>query len=319
MRLIMPSIATHYLFGQDLLNRLDHSEQDTLAKSMGAFRLGLQGPDIFLYDLIHTKIAKDMNFGEIMHTKRTDIFFFHYIEYLKTNKLCDNATAIAYFYGMLCHYSLDSTAHPYIYYSTNLYGNSPEGQAKSLFAHRQFETDLDELLYYDRTKKSICNINRASFMDITPIEIAVICPILAYAISETYKSDVSAAYIKGAIKRCLKLNSILNDNFGNKKKLTKHISGNEMIYTRKLPSRKCLNEKHELWLVPIDGEIMQSSFLDLYNHGLATAVRLIAMAHDTMNNQCELSKFITATGGKSYTTGVNWRIDDEMSYFKSSI
>lgn len=315
----MPSIATHYLFGQDLLNRFSDRPKQTIEKSMGAFRLGLQGPDIFLYDLIHTHIAKGLNFGKIMHTKRTDIFFYKYIDYLKTINLCNNDAAVAFFYGMLCHYSLDCIAHPYIYYFTNLHDTSPEGTAKSVSNHRQFETDIDELLYHDRTGRSICNVKRTSFIEISTDEINLLSPALAYAISETYKCDVSASYVKGTIKRCITLNSILNDNLGEKKKIFKKYSGNEMIYSRQLPSRKCLNESHDIWLVPVDGKVMQSSFMDLYNHGLANAVRLVTMANDVLYGTEKVSKFITATGGKSYDTGLNWRMDDEMNYFKSEI
>lgn len=319
MREIMPSIATHYLFGQDLLGRSSESLRQTIKNGEGAFRLGLQGPDIFLYDLIHTHIAKNMNFGKIMHTKRTDIFFFKYIEYLKQNDLCLNDVAVAFLYGMLCHYSLDCIAHPYIYYFTNLHDTSPDGIAKSVSNHRQFETDIDELLYHDRTGHSICNVKRTSFIKISSDEIETISPALAGAISETYKCDVSASYVKGTIKRCISLNSILNDNLGEKKKLFKNHSGQEMIFSRQLPSRKCLNENNDIWLVPVDGKVMQSSFMELYNHGLANAARLINMADDVLRGNSKISGFVTATGGKSYDTGLNWRMNEKMNYYKSDI
>ena len=46
----MPSLATHFLFGQDVFKETDNSIERTIKKSFGAFRLGLQGPDIFFYD-----------------------------------------------------------------------------------------------------------------------------------------------------------------------------------------------------------------------------------------------------------------------------
>ena len=82
----MPSLATHFLFGQDIFKKSDRSIQETIKKSSGAFRLGLQGPDIFFYDLLHSVIARSKNIGTKMHTQRTDIFFYHYIDYLKDYK-----------------------------------------------------------------------------------------------------------------------------------------------------------------------------------------------------------------------------------------
>ena len=322
----MPSLATHFLFGQDLFKKLDSSIEGTIKKSMGAFRLGLQGPDIFFYDLFHSVIAHNKNIGSKMHTERTDIFFYHYIDYLKDNNLYKNAIATSYLYGMLCHYSLDCISHPFVYYFTNLHDKSSEGKNKSLSIHCQFESDIDELLYMDRNGKNICDVKRSEFMDISSKEIDVISPIIAYAISETYKCDITANFVRGSIKRGLKINSLLNDRYGVKKPfigmIEKPIMGNHigtsLMFTRKLPSRVCLNENHEEWHVPFNNKEMHSSFMDLYQLGLTNASRLVHMAKDVMNKKCSISKFVSSTGGMSYHTGLDWKLGDEMIFFKSN-
>lgn len=321
----MPSIATHYIFGQDLLQKADDSIKNTLKQSIGAFQLGLQGPDIFFYDLIHSSIARNKSIGKIMHKRRTDIFFYKYIDYLREHKLYKNPTALSYFYGMLCHYSLDCIAHPFIYYFTNLQDKSTSGIRKSLDCHVLFESNIDELLYHDKTGKNICNINRTEFMNISKNEIAIISPIIAYAISETYKCDITKNYVRGSIKRGLKINSMLNNKYAIKRPilgiLEKTILGNNfgknMMYTRKLPSRMCLNEHHQKWHLPVDNKEFYSSFQDLYNQGLTNALDLITMATDVMGGRCSISSFIRATGGKSYHTGIEWRLNNEMQYFKN--
>ena len=140
----MPSLVTHYLFGQDILSRIEPSSAELINYNKGAFCLGLQGPDIFLYDLLHTNIAGNRNLGRIMHIIKTDLFFRNYMESLIKKNLSENKAAISYFYGMLCHYSLDCSTHPYIYYHTNLHDTTPAGEKKSILAHREFETPLDE-------------------------------------------------------------------------------------------------------------------------------------------------------------------------------
>jgi len=322
----MPSLATHFLFGQDIFKKSDRSIQETIKKSSGAFRLGLQGPDIFFYDLLHSVIARSKNIGTKMHTQRTDIFFYHYIDYLKDYNLDKNATAISYLYGMLCHYSLDCISHPFVYYFTNLHDKSPEGKNKSLSIHCQFESDIDELLYMDRNGENICDVKRSRFMDISQKEIDVISPIIAHAISETYRSDITANYVKGSIKRCLKINRLLNNRYGIKKPvigfIEKPIMGNHigtsLMFNRKLPSRACLNEKYEEWHIPFNNKVMHSSFMDLYRHGMADATRLVQMASDVINKKCAISKFISSTGGMSYHTGLDWKLGDEMNFFKSN-
>lgn len=323
----MPSLATHFIFGQDLLQRIDDSVKNTIENSMGAFRLGLQGPDIFFYDLVHSSIARNKGIGKIMHKKRTDIFFYKYIDYLKEHKLSKNATALSYFYGMLCHYCLDCIAHPFIYYFTNLHDKSPSGIRSSLDLHVLFESNIDELLYNDKTGKNICNMNRSEFMNISKNEITIISPIIAYAISETYKCDITKNYVIGSIKRGLRINSMLNNRFVIKRPLIgileKTLLGNNfgksMMYTRKLPSRMCLNENNQEWHLPVDNKELYYSFQDLYNQGLTNALDLVAMAANVMGGKCSILSFIRATGGQSYHTGIDWRLDNEMKYFKSSI
>jgi len=322
----MPSLATHFLFGQDLFKKLDVTIEGTIKKSSGAFRLGLQGPDIFFYDLLHSVISGNQNIGSKMHTQRTDIFFYYYIEYLKDNNLYENSIATSYLYGMLCHYCLDCISHPFVYYFTNLHDKSPEGKNKSLSIHCQFESDIDELLYMDRNGKNICDVKRSKFMAISQGEIDVISPIIAHAISETYKCDITANYVRGSIKRGLKMNSLLNNRYGIKKPLIGFIEkpilgnhiGTSLMFTRKSPSRICLNENHEEWHIPYNNQKMHSSFMDLYNLGISDALWLVHMARDVMNKKCSISKFINSTGGMSYHTGLNWRLGDDMKFFKSN-
>jgi len=322
----MPSLATHFLFGQDLFKRIDKPIKIAIKKSSGAFRLGLQGPDIFFYDLLHSVISHDKNIGSKMHTQQTDIFFYHYIDYLKDNNLQTNAIATSYLYGMLCHYSLDCISHPFVYYFTNLHDKSPKGKDKSLSTHCQFESDIDELLYMDRNHKNICDVKRSKFMAISQKEIDVISPIIAHAISETYKCDITSKYVRGSIQRGIKMNSLLNNRYGIKKPLIGFIEkpiignhiGTSLMFTRKLPSRVCLNEEHEEWHIPFNNKEMHSSFMDLYNLGLTDAIRLVHMVNDVMNKHCSITKFVNSTGAMSYHTGLNWHLGDEMLFFKSN-
>jgi hypothetical protein len=321
----MPSLATHYLFGQDVMQKTNEPVRNTIEKSIGAFYLGLQGPDIFFYYLAHAVIARNHNIGKFMHAKRSDLFFYKYIHYLNDHKLNKNAAALSYFYGMLCHYSLDCIAHPYIYYFTNLHDKSNSGIRKSLDSHVLFESGIDELLYHDRTSQNICDIKRSVFMNISKSEIAVISPIIAYSISETYKCDISANFVKGSIRRCRTSNAMLNNRLGIKRVLIgnieKKLMGNHftkyMMYTRKLPSRSCLNENHQEWHFPTDNKELHLSFMDLYHFGMNNALDLIEQASQVMNGKCSISSFIQATGGKSYHTGTDWRLEHQMIYFKS--
>lgn len=322
----MPSIATHYLFGQTFYKSSNHFIKNTIRQSKGAFLLGLQGPDIFLYDILQSMVTKDKNIGKIMHTERTDIYFYKFISYVREHNLYHNPTVLAYFYGILCHYCLDCATHPYVYYFTSSNDTTPVGKQASLEAHFRFEANIDQLLFHDFTGIPISNIHRSNFMKISSKEIKTLSPVIAFAVSETYKSDFSYSFIEGSIKRGLLINSILNDKYGIKRCCIGKIENifskkhmiTSMIYSKKLPSRSCLNEDKKDWYIPVDNTKMQVSFIDLYHQGLTQAHMLINMASEMMNGKCKISKFINATGAMSYHTGQIWRGHNQMHYFNTN-
>lgn len=311
----MPSLATHYLFGKSLLEKVNPTIRNTILEHEGAFFLGVQGPDIFLYDPALLVIAKEKNIGKIMHSKKTDIYFYKYIMYLKEHHLSKNPIALSYFYGILCHYCLDCAAHPYVYDRTQLPGMDKKSKTISIESHFRLESDIDLLLYYRNTGKKIHTINRSTFMKLTDSERNVLSPIIAYAISESYKSDFSSKFISASIKRGLWANAFLNDKFGIKRFFIKNLERllfksqvlTNMIYPRKLPSNECLNEHHKKWNIPFDNEERNDSFMELYNQGLSQAAILVNMAYEVMNGKCSISDFIKATSGLSYHTGKSWR------------
>ena len=323
----MPSLATHFLFGQDLSKVTDHSVENIIKRSPGAFCLGLQGPDIFFYDIVRTALGPNKKIGSLMHTKRTDTYFYNYMSYLKENNLCKNAAVTSYFYGILCHYSLDCAAHPFIYYHTNLHDTSSAGCNKSLAAHCRLESDIDALLYNDHTSQNICDIRRSSFMNISTKEVDMISPVIANAISKTYNCSFSASHIKRSIHRGLTTNALFNSRYGIKasvlavveKPIVKSHLGSSLMFNRTLPARNCLNENHEEWRLPFNNQEMHDSFSDLYNSGLSNADRLITLANHTLNDYCDISDFASATGGMSYHTGIHWKSGDNMKYLKSTI
>lgn len=311
----MPSLVTHYLFGQDILELVDESCIRHIGLSEGAFRLGLQGPDIFFYDPIQTLIAGDKQIGSKMHKTRSDIYFYKFIQYVKENHLADNSTIRAYFYGILCHYCLDYTAHPFIYSMTDQHIDGTAGKRLSLSLHCQLESNIDELLYQERCHESISKRKRSDFFQISQKEQSIIAPAIAQAVSETYKCDISERYIRGTICRAKISNCLLQDSFGLKKhlfgclefQLTKSHVLTSLIFHTKLPAGDFMNLNHKEWLIPYNKESCTLSFKDLYQNAVKEAVTLINMADAVFEGKSSISIFVTETKGLSYHTGQPWR------------
>lgn len=139
----MPAIATHYLFGQEVYRRLiEKNRKDIIAvirKYRQDFNIGLQGPDpMFYYNPLHKNEVveyasriHDMSGAEFMNDAKA---------YIKESK---DFRALAYALGFVCHYTLDSEAHP----TVNRLGKDSKG-------HIQIETELDrEILLREILKR----------------------------------------------------------------------------------------------------------------------------------------------------------------------
>ena len=78
--IFMPGFTTHYLFGVETCHRLGASPlRRELMENHTSFGLGLQGPDIFFYDLPSYVIYKN-NIGSVAHTTDTGKFLFFLLQ-----------------------------------------------------------------------------------------------------------------------------------------------------------------------------------------------------------------------------------------------
>lgn len=126
----MPSAYTHYRFGKEVLSCLPSRFRKTIEQYMDLYHIGLHGPDILFY--YHPLTSNPINkTGYDMHDEYADQFFKETSELWKTSA---NQEALkAYLYGFVCHFTLDSTCHPYIEKIIQVTGLS----------HAEIETELD--------------------------------------------------------------------------------------------------------------------------------------------------------------------------------
>lgn len=105
----MPSNYAHYRFGTQLIATMPPKAQRTVRRFRQLYDMGLHGPDILFYqsllpgggklrDKFHGQTGK-MFFERVCHTMR----------------LSPSEGAMAYLYGVLAHYALDSLSYPFIH------------------------------------------------------------------------------------------------------------------------------------------------------------------------------------------------------------
>lgn len=128
----MPSAYAHLCFGGDVLSRLPASAKDAVHKHRKLYDLGTHGPDLFYFYRFWAIHWTD-SLGYVYHYGDSKGYFSQIAESLRP---CAGEDAVAYLYGLLSHYALDSLCHPYVK------ATDEAGQAQ----HVEIETEFDRFL-----------------------------------------------------------------------------------------------------------------------------------------------------------------------------
>lgn len=281
----MPGFATHYLFGVDAYKELTSRKLSVrIARHHHAYALGLQGPDIFFYYLPSYILHKE-NLGALAHANKTGEFFSHLLDsrLLFTAKPKDLSIADAYIMGFMGHYSLDSTAHPYVYAFTGYHPSQPQSNLDYFGKHAYFETEIDNTLIYRKKHIIPSRFKQSRTIALSPRERNVIAKMLNYTYRNTYPDYFSNdAIMKSAPYWMLTFLRWMNDPSGQKKVILRWIE-QQLIHhaylSPMLPSDRYhfisdpLNLKQKKWTHPWTGESSCCGFMDLYKKALRLYIR----------------------------------------------
>ncbi len=149
----MPSMYAHQKFGNDVLYLLPKEVRERIAEQEDLYHIGLQGPDIFFYH-------KPLSWGEIpqygnhLHDLTGHVFW----EKLLTQYFLISGDdgemqerrgrSRIYLYGVLCHYTLDSTCHAFI----------DETERTGVTTHAELEGDYDRRLIAAEGRDPVCEV-----------------------------------------------------------------------------------------------------------------------------------------------------------------
>lgn len=181
----MPSNYAHFRFGSELIGQLDADQRRTIQRFRQLFDMGLHGPDLFFHHdpLIQTPVRK---LGKKYHLQSGQAFFERVCRSVRMNP---SEGAMAYLYGVLAHYALDSLSHPFI--------NRMEQEGKG--THNEIETEFDRFLLETDGRKPPYLQDISAHITLTPGE----CETVAL-----FYPPVSS----GAIRKCVK-NMAANTRF----------------------------------------------------------------------------------------------------------
>ncbi len=133
----MPSTYAHYRFGQEVYRALPENIQKDIKPHLDLYQIGLHGPDIlFYYKPLSVNRVNQLGFS--LHDKPALRFFEHAQDIISEQQKSESC--LAYIYGFICHFALDSECHGYI----------DEKIEESKITHTEIEVEFDrELMCMD--------------------------------------------------------------------------------------------------------------------------------------------------------------------------
>lgn len=113
----MPGFTTHYVLGMKAYNDMPQNNlKFIIAKYRWLYQLGLQGPDMFFYNLPILRHRDHRNVGSYMHEHHVNYFFrCCFMQLSRIGSRQQREEGLAYMCGFICHYIGDSICHPYVY------------------------------------------------------------------------------------------------------------------------------------------------------------------------------------------------------------
>lgn len=302
----MPSTLTHYLLAERVYSKLLENRDkyiNLIAKFKGVdnksdalfelphknlFWWGTQGPDyLFMVSLSPLQNQRFLKgYGSRLHRLPPSITFENIRNIIK---LLNDDLCIFYSLGFICHYALDSIAHPLINYNSVLIQKELKYSTDKT-AHALIETNLDNIILLQ--EKGLIPIS-IDINEILPINDEVkntiaklYVPLLKKLFGEANMSEMEFnETLKQVVERFKKALIVSRDETSLKKQFFRflenrlHIPPYFSSYIRGFTEESNFdfaNLKHNNWHWPLTSKKFHNdSFLDLFNKAQDNALYLI--------------------------------------------
>ena len=321
----MPSIVTHHYFAKDVFEELPREIKNSFNSSLDIYYLFAQSFDnLFYYKFFTPWQGREIRkLGTKAQQTKVNLYFKNILNEITNLDLKNNSEVLAYLYGSICHYCLDSTAHPFIIYESG----HIDADKKYRGNHEKVEVTIDAYIYEKKERKPLRKENLANQL----LPKKIFPKPLKEVLTNVYKStfhfqNMAEIYEKSIHTGNFLLNYFVTDRTGFKKILytikdtlsfeSKRRYANLSFHVTKI-QEDYLNKNHTPWHHPVTNEIHHDSFEDLYNQALQKAKVLITEIHTYLHsNHKDIKQLLQIIGNLSYATGLDCNQKKPLSYFK---
>ena len=327
--ILLPGFTTHYLFGVKAYNDLPNNYlKHVISKYRWLYQLGLQGPDIFFYNIPILRHRDYRNVGSHMHEYHVNRFFQNYLKRLAEIKpKQQREQAISYLAGFLCHYAADSICPPLCLRPDPIPDRRKSVPVSTVFT-RSWKTTSTPCFFGSSKRKSRRNLTSPATICLNGQEMQFISHLLSLCINDTYYQisernnfQVTDGMVFRSIYAIRFGGRILSDPEGRKQSflnvmetmfLRNHIASKKVV-TDAAPTqvRKTLNLDHEVWTNPWNKSLAsRASFLDLYHQTLQKCSMVYfhlntLLTCEDSEKEAAAGRFLAELGNYSYHSGLD--------------
>lgn len=319
----MPNIITHKIFAEEMLKQMDKQDiRSMIERHPQIFYIGSNGPDFLFFSHVKPWEAYKNHalnhLGSAMHSYGINAFYETAIDCIHAQKKEDIRERMSvYLFGHLCHWALDKTTHPYIFYRT--------GDCKGVSAglHHRFESMLDTMMLKTYRDMSIREYPCYEICAYDEDILKAIARIYVPVARKVYHQEVKVHSIREALNSWYDVQKMLYDPNGVKYTLLKGaealtrkpwaISGN-VVRVHEDSRYDILNEEHAVWKHPCDDTITSNaSFIDLFEEAIKTAIGVIDKAYGCIEYGADVHSVLDILQDAAYDTGMPF--GSEMKFF----
>ena len=291
----MPDPTVHVSFGREVLASLPEEVRDVIMPEPYTF--ALFGPDVWF---LYKPFGRHESRGRRMHTTLPGLFLMSLLRRAAASPA--KAEMFSYLAGFLCHYALDSTAHPYIIYVTENLHAFPR-------SHMSLEHALDAAVmrrdgcwgekhpvtdhYFPRLR-----LPEAMQADLD----AVYASVYGW---RNCRADMNRCCLR--YRRCFRIMENPRGFAARLARLTKKPVLTSLMYSESFfHSRDPENEAHRTWRHPFDPTLSSSeSFPELREKARRLAVGMITAAYRYLRyGEGDEAALAALIGNRSYLSGL---------------
>ena len=288
----MPAVITHDLFAKDLYNELFESIGGSRDEAE-AFLLGNQGPDPLFFIGADPRYWQVRTLGSQLHRQRPAELIVALKESVRELPAAERSVGRAYALGLVGHYTLDSTLHPFVNAQVRaICGAGVEGltDEDTSEVHAAIETELDELALTAKRGETVATYNPATAtLKGTESMLDTVSRLYTLAVRRACDLVIPSGMFKSAVHANRAANAALCSPSGVKRTLLgaaerlvrSHSMAQALSHrAQERHTSAFANEDHAPWIHPSLGTMSTASFWDLYEQARRSALDAIATVDD---------------------------------------